>query len=431
MALSNEPRVPVAPGTPAVPAAPPGGARGARGLVVRLTLAQFGLFVALMAPVMVSLALKAQQVRPDDPASVVGTVSAWAAFGAFIANPLFGMLSDRTRSRFGRRRPWILGGLVVFTLALVWVAFTDSVLQLGVAWVLAQMGANAVLACLVAVIADQVPAEQRAGVSSWVGIAQNVAILLATLCGALFPTSMLPLFLVPAGISFVLVAAFALTMRDEPHPEAREPLDLKAFARTFYTNPVAHPDFALAWWSRFFIVFGTFMFTTYRLLYLQHRFGLDAAAAARAVLLGVLVYTAALVVAARAAGWASDRTGRRKPFVFASTALFAAGLVVLAHAGSVGAFYVAEVVLGVAYGVYVAVDTALVIDVLPSEAQAGKDLGVFNMANALPQSLAPAAALVLLGVGSAANQNYQLMLWGAGAVTVLGAVAILFVRKVR
>ncbi|WP_432482741.1 MFS transporter [Kineococcus esterisolvens] len=428
MALSNAPRTPVPAGVPI----PPGdGPKASRTFVVTLTLAQFGLFLALLAPVMVTMQLKASQLDPVNPASVIGAVLPWGALGAFIANPLFGMLSDRTRSRFGRRRPWILGGVLVFTAALVWVAGAPSVLQLGIAWFVAQVSANAVLACLIAAVADQVPEDRRGTVSSWVGIAQNASVLLAFVVAVEFTFSTWPLFLVPAAIGLVTVLVFVARLEDVPHPQPREPFDLKAFARTFYTSPRENPDFALAWWSRFFIIFGSFMFTTVRVLYLQHSFALDAGGATLVALIGVAVYTVALVVAARLAGWASDRLGRRKVFVALSTVLFAVGLVMLAHVETVGGFYLAEVVMGLAYGVYLAVDTALVIDVLPSPEEAGKDLGVLNMANALPQSLAPAATAALLAVGSATSENYGLMLWVAGVVTVLGAVAIMFVRKVR
>jgi MFS family permease len=115
--------------------------------------------------------------------------------------------------------------------------------------------------------------------------------------------------------------------------------------------------------------------------------------------------------------------------VAGSTVLFGVGLVVLALADSVNTFYVAEVVMGLAYGVYSAVDTALVVDVLPDPKKPGKDLGVINIANSLPQSLAPALGLLLLGLGG--GDNYPALLWGAGIVAVVGALIVLPIRSVR
>jgi MFS family permease len=95
-------------------------------------------------------------------------------------------------------------------------------------------------------------------------------------------------------------------------------------------------------------------------------------------------------------------------------------------------FYVVEAVLGVAYGVYVGVDLALVVDVLPNPDDAGKDLGVFNMANALPQSVAPAIGGVLLAVGAVgADKNYELLLYSAGFAGLIGALVVLPIKKVK
>ena len=175
------------------------------------------------------------------------------------------------------------------------------------------------------------------------------------------------------------------------------------------------------------------MFTTFRLFYLQDKLGLSEAAAPAAVSTGVLIYTIALVASGWIAGKISDRTGRRKFLVAGSTLLFGVGIVLLAPASvsTLSGFYVVEAILGVAYGIYVGVDLALVVDVLPNPDDAGKDLGVFNMANALPQTLAPVFGAALLAVNSANNQNYDLLLYTAGAAALIGALIVLPIKKVR
>src|SRR5699024_4441336 len=114
-----------------------------------------------------------------------------------------------------------------------------------------------------------------------------------------------------------------------------------------------------------------------------------------AVAVGVTIYTVATMVAGVLGGWLSDLLGRRKVLV-ALSILFALATYLLLHADTVSAFYVVEAIMGVAYGAYIAVDLALVLEVLPNREEAGKDLGVFNIANALPQSLAPAFGGFLL-----------------------------------
>ena len=158
---------------------------------------------------------------------------------------------------------------------------------------------------------------------------------------------------------------------------------------------------------------------------------LAAADAPAAVTTGVLVYTIALVASGWTAGKISDRTGRRKILVAGSALLFAIGTGLLVHVSSLSGFYLVEALLGLAYGIYAAVDLALVVDVLPNPDDSGKDLGVFNIASALPQTAAPVVGAALLAVGSLYNQNYTLMLYTAGALALIGALVVLPIKGVR
>ncbi|NQX29973.1 MFS transporter [Microbacteriaceae bacterium VKM Ac-2854] len=394
-----------------------------------LGLAQFGIFIAILSPVVVSMQLKAAEMNPADPTSIVGSVLPIGALGAVIGNPVFGALSDRTRTRWGRRRPWLLGGIVGLLAGLAWMASTTDVLTLTLAWLVCQLASNAASSALVASFADNVPEAQRGRASSIMALAQNVSILAGTYGAVLLVQNIPLLFILPGVLGVLLVVVYCLVTPDKlPEYETR-PFSWLRIAGTFWTNPLRFPDFGLAWWSRFLVTLATYMFTTYRLLYMQSHLGLEATAAVTAVATGVLFYTIALFAGTAVSGWLSDKLGRRKIFVGGSTLIFGVGLVLLAFADSVLMFYIAEIIMGLAYGVYAAVDTALVIDVLPDPDKPGKDLGVVNIANALPQSVAPALGLLLLGLGG--GDNYPALLWGAGIVALLGAAVVIPIRKVR
>jgi MFS family permease len=396
-----------------------------------LGFAQFGVFVALLGPVFITMQLKAQQIMPDDPASVIGTVLPIGAFGALLANPLAGALSDRTRTRWGRRRPWMTGGVLFFFVGIVWMAFSGSTLSLMFAWLLTQVASNAITAALIASFADNVPEKQRGKASGVIALAQNFAILAGLYLAVPLGTHLVALFILPGVLAIVAVMIYVFVMKDELPEYPLKRFTFVNIVSSFWTNPIKNPDFAFAWWSRFLIIFATFMFTTYRLLYMEDVIGLKQTSATSAVAFGVLLYTGALLLSAALSGWASDRLQRRKMFVWSSTLLFGVGLVVLAHSETVGMFYVAEIIMGFAYGIYSAIDTALVVDVLPNADRPGKDLGVINIANSLPQSLAPAAALFFLKFGSPGAQNYTLMLWAAGVICVVGALVVLPIKRVR
>jgi MFS family permease len=404
-----------------------------RAFVAALGFAQFGLFVALLGPVIVSMALKVNTVLadPTERTSALGVILGVGALAAFVGNALFGRLSDRTTSRFGRRRPWMIGGVLVMAAALFLISQAQSVPVLAAGWFIAQLGANAAFAPFIATMADQLPDRQYAKASAMVGIMQNVGVLGASQIAVRLTDSMVGLFMVPAAIGVIGMVVYALVL-DDPVLETRPArLDLRTLASTFWVNPFTNPDYGLAWWSRFLIILSAFLFTTFRLNFLVDRLGLEDAEAAAAIATGIIIYTAVLVLAGWVAGVISDRTGRRKMLVASSTLLFGVGVALLAHADSLAAFYVVEAIMGLAYGIYMSVDMALVLEVLPHPEDSGKDLGVFNMANAIPQSFAPFLGSLLLGVGAATGPNYTLMLWAAALAAVIGAVVVLPIRKVK
>ena len=317
------------------------------------------------------------------------------------------------------------------TFAFLVMALGQNVPVVTAGWCLAQLGANATLAPFIATISDQVPKFQRGSVSALLGIAQNVGILGGSYVAQLFQHHMVILFVVPSIFAIGAMLLFAFVLPDQRLRTRPPRMDLREWVTTFWVNPLKYPDFAFAWWSRFLITLATFMFTTFRLFFLQDELGVPKDKAPAAVTIGVLVYTVALVASGWVAGKISDRTGRRKFLVAGSTLLFGVGIVALAHVTTVHQFYMVEALMGLAYGIYVGVDLALVVDVLPNPDDSGKDLGVFNMANALPQTVAPVFGAALLAVNSAVNQNYTLLLYTAGVASLLGALIVLPIKKVR
>jgi MFS family permease len=108
--------------------------------------------------------------------------------------------------------------------------------------------------------------------------------------------------------------------------------------------------------------------------------------------------------------------------------VYGTALFMIAVAGDFDGFLVGMAVGGLGFGLYLSVDLALVADVLPGADSTAKDLGVLNMAGALPFTLAPAMAPLVLGIGGG---SYQVLYAVAGACALVGAAAILPVRRVR
>jgi MFS family permease len=408
-----------------------------RSYILWLLLAQLIFFIALLGPAIVGIGIKIQSFVDAgviDPNGATGAAAVLGGFGALfatVANVVFGRLSDRTTSRWGRRRAWVVGGTVIMTVALAIMALAPTLLVATIGWSLAQLGANMTLAAFLATIADQVPRFQRGKITAALGIAQNVGILGGTYVAQAFADQLLVMFVGPAILAIVAMVVFAVVLPDRRLPAAPPRATFRDWAETFWVSPRKHPDYALAWWSRFLITFASFGFTTFRYFYLLNHIGVPEADIPAVISTSVLIYTIALIGASYFAGWLSDRIGRRKVFVWSSTVLFAIGTFALIFVQDVSAFYVLEGLLGIAFGIYVGVDLALVVDVLPDPKNAGKDLGVFNIANALPQTFAPLIGGILVYVSDPSGNNYALWFSVCAAAAVLGAIMIFPIKSVR
>ncbi|WP_244311485.1 MFS transporter [Rathayibacter tanaceti] len=408
-----------------------------RGYVFWLLAAQLIFFIALLGPAIVGIGLKIESLVVAGEIAQNGATGAAAILGGFgalfatVANVVFGRLSDRSTSRFGRRRVWIVSGTVIMTVAFAIMALAPTLLIATIGWSLAQLGANMTLAPFIATLADQVPKFQRGKISAALGIAQNVGILGGTYVAQAFVDQLVIMFVAPSILAIIVMVVFAVVLPDKRLPVAPPKATLRDWAETFWVSPVKNPDYALAWWSRFLITFASFGFTTFRFFYLLNHIGVETENIPGVISTSVLIYTVALIGASYFAGWLSDRIGRRKVFVWSSTALFAVGTFALIFVQDVGAFYVLEAILGIAYGIYVGVDLALVVDVLPNPDDSGKDLGVFNIANALPQTLAPLIGGILVYVSDPTGNNYGLWFTVCAVAAVVGALVIFPIKKVR
>jgi MFS family permease len=280
----------------------------------------------------------------------------------------------------------------------------------------------------VAVLPDQVPTEQRGLVSGVLGICLPIASISGTFVVQLFTGNQLAMFLAPCAIGGIAVLLFMLTLKDRRLARADRPTwSLREFASTFYVNPKANPDFAWAFISRFLLVLAYAFLTTFQAYYLLNKIGSAESDVPQQIFLGTLVQSTVIIAASLIGGKLSDLAGRRKIFVLAAAIVYGVAMFVVAVASSFNGFLVGMAIGGLGFGMYVAVDLALVADVIENKDNA-KDLGVFNIASALPFSIAPAIAPAILAIGGG---SYGVLYAFAGVCAVLGAVAILPVKRVR
>jgi MFS family permease len=416
---------------PAAEAAPaPAVHRVGWGFIARYALAYMGTCLLFLAPLLVTLALKVNSlVGLDQAPNSLALVAGIGALLAMVSNPFFGKMSDRTSSPLGMRRPWMVIGLVGGSLGILVVALAPTIPVVLIGWCIAELFFNAVLAVLVAVLPDQVPAVQRGLVSGILGVCLPIASVSGTFLVQLFTGSQLAMFLVPCAIGGFFDLLFAVTLKDRRLVKVDRPKwSLREFASTFYVNPRTNPDFAWAFTSRFMFVLAYAFLTTYQAYYLLDRLDSAEADVPHQIFLGTLVQSAVIVAASLVGGAFSDRTGRRKIFVCVASIVYGLALFLIAVASDFNGFLVGMAIGGLGFGIYMAVDLALVADVLPDEDNAAKDLGVMNIAGALPFSVAPAIAPVVLAIGGG---SYGVLYAVAGVCAIVAACAVVPVKRVR
>lgn len=401
-----------------------GAAPGGR-WVGALSLANLGVWVGWFGPLQLLLARQAEQLAPDHKASTLALVTGLGAAVSMVSNPVFGALSDRTTARAGRRIPWVVAGVAGGAAGLVVLALAASVPAVIAGWCLTQLALNAAFAALTAAVPDQVPPRQRGLVGGWLGVSQVVGILvgtaLATVAGGITAG-----YLACAAFSVLAAVPYVLMRRDSAlAPQDRPAFRWRTFLTGFWIDPRRHPDFGWAWLTRFLMNLSYSISTMYLLYYLTDAVRYEGEADT-----GVLVLTAlnalALLSTVVISGIRSDRSGRRKSYVLWSGLVIAAATLLLAVWQTWTGAIVASLVLGLGFGVYTAVDFALLTDVLPTAEDRGKDLGVINIANSMPQVLAPVvAAPVVTHLG-----GYPALYALAGGLALAGSVLVRRIRSV-
>jgi MFS family permease len=407
----------------------PASARASWTFIGLYALAYTGIWLALLTPVIVTMALRVRELTPERAAPNLALVLSIGAACAMVAGPMFGYLSDRTTSRLGMRRPWMIGGMIGGFVALAFVATSTSIGTMLIAWCFAQIAFNAALASTVALLADQIPNEQRGTVAGILGVCMPLGQLIGAYIVQLVASSLVAAFLLPAALGAAAIFMLAVVLPDRRLTTAPVRNSIRSAFATFRAEPSRYRDFWCAWMSRFLLGVGTAFLTTYQPLYLVENLHRDPSEVPALVFRSMLLQSTLVIAMSLVSGRLSDRLGRRKIFVLVGAVIYAIGLWWIAAAQNYGLFLVGLAIAAIAHGMYFAVDLALVTDVLPnSERDAAKDLGILNIANAFPQVVAPATGAVILTL---AQDDYTAMYAIAGLIALSSAAAILPMKTAR
>ncbi|OLZ63009.1 MFS transporter [Streptomyces sp. IMTB 2501] len=398
-----------------------------RGLMTLLLVANASMYAVYMGVGSVLLPTQVEAIDAHRKVVLLGLIGGVSAVFATACNPVAGALSDRS----GRRNPWVLGGALASLAGLALLGSVRTALLVGISWCLVQATMNVYQAAVTAIVPDRIPPARRGTASALVGLALpaggTLGVLIASRSAGRLPAGYLALGLLTAAAAVLLTALCRDVPRDGQGAAPTPALPWRQRAAAFL-SALSSRDFRWAFIGRALMVLGYFSVVGYQLYILDDHISLPKglrAADAMAVLTPVSM--AAMAVSTLVGGLLSDRWNRRKVFVGVSAALAGAVMVVPVVSPTWPGMLVFSALNGLAFGCFMAVDTAVVTLVLPRTEDAARDLGVLNIANAGPQIVAP---FVASAVVTALGGYTPLFLFG-GALSLLGALAILPIRGVR
>ncbi len=350
-------------------------------------------------------------------------VVVWGTLAAVVVNPTVGAISDYATFRIGRRRPFLLFGtllnvivLVLFAFSSYWFSSTALLITFIVLFFLLQFSNNLANAPWGAIIADNVPTQQRGLTAGFFGLFTLLGTIFGSVVAGIivnkhdalpvYQNEIVKIFLLIAVVQTVLVLYTALTVKETPLPPERHVrLQVGSFLRRFFFKPTTYPDLSWVLLARLLVmmgIWGVFYFLQYyfddvlggpgvRTIIFNSSFSGEGFS-------GTLFLPVLLIAAlptSLIAGWISDHRGRKIMVYISGIMMTLVCLLFIGWQSQYGAL-VAGLFFGIGYGAYTSVDWALAADALPPTDQAGKFLGVWSAMGILPQVIGITVGAIIL-----------------------------------
>jgi len=357
---------------------------------------------ALMGPLLlVVLPLFVAKFAEKSKNSVLGNTLIYGSIVAVIVAPLSGSLSDTCTHQWGRRSPFIATGIIMASVALVFMAVAGSVTQLKAAFVILSIANNISMSPYTALVPDLVPPSQRGVASSWLGVMS----FLGTFAGGglTYAIHSTELCVVILGALHAFTGYLTIKICKE-RPLVHNRIPLTPWARAFSLfRPLGNHDFRVMFLARFLMQMGILTVQEYMVYFLKDAvrdftlFGSrvtdDAGQAVLVIFLPMLI---ASLISACIAGVYSDRSGQRKLVVYVSGVIMMLSCVLFAFTRYFTLAFCVAIIFGSGYGAFSVIEWAMATDLLPNPDDFAKDMGVWSLALVLPQVISGKVASAVL-----------------------------------
>lgn len=387
------------------------------------------------APIQLLIGMQASMIAHEQKEIVLSVVTGCGALMAMIAAPVFGALSDRTYSKYGRRAPWVLGGVLCGVFALAGLTLSWCPAALAGTWVLTQAALNAAFIATSAIPNDSVRIEYRGEMGGWLGAGQTlgslIGVVLAALCTNFISNYMgiVAAYVVLVLLLTVCVAPYLWNANDRFLGARRDPIPIKQFFQRFWVPPRKYPDFIWTWLSRLLMFIPFMTITLYLLYYLEDV--LHYPNPTTGVLILSTIYAVLTMIVAFIIGFVADYLMKYRSLIFISSVIMGIGSLILAFLQTWTWAIFAAVCIGIGQGIFITVSFAITTRVLPPTDDSGRDLGVLNISATLPQVLAPIFGVPVITLIASYSVGYTVLFSAMAVMFVIGGLMIYKVKSVE
>ncbi|MGF0313382.1 MFS transporter [Rhodococcus sp. IEGM1428] len=389
-----------------------------------------GVWIAQNAPVQFLLPEQISTIYVGESANFTfmayGATVGFAGVISLLVYPVIGTLSDRTTSRFGRRRPWILGGSVVMAVGLILLGLQSGIVGIAATWTLVAIGFCSMTAGLSALLSDRVPENQLGAVAAWIPIQQGLGAVLGLVVVGTVLATRFGAYVALAGIVLAFTVPLVMFIAD-PSVRGEDFASGATRVRTGRRRPSRSNDSDFRWTvvQVLLLNLGSALGLGLLLYYLE--FGVGIADPAETLTLLSIVYVVTVSVGSLISSRLSDRLGRRRVFVLVGALAQAAATVLICLGSDLGTMVVSSVVLGVGYGMYTPALQAQATLTLPDPDTRGEDMSLVYATITGSAALAPIiGALIVVYLG-----GFTVLFGMSAALSGLGALVSSRIKGVR
>lgn len=384
--------------------------------------------------VMNSLFLPAMLQHLDAPNKIklVALFSTCGMIVAALSNMIAGALSDKTKSRFGKRAPWLVGGAFVFMLAMIGASLSPTVPVLLIAWMIGQAALNFIVAPMVAWI-DFAPEDGRGTASSaYGGLGMALGNNGFNVVGALFLSQYRLGFIIFGIFTFIgtLIAAFIvhepsnLDTIDHESAGEKEKLSFAEIKHIFPKWSIGR-DYYLALIGKLLQGVGNFAITGY-ILYIMTDFLHRGDQTQSSIQLINIIMLAFGIFMGFVAGPVSDKLKILKYPVGFSTIFLAAGALCLFFFRNSFGLITYALCAGIGMGMWNSLDNLLNLEVIPDKNRVAFFLGVYNLGNTITQAIAPVLAAAVISLF-----GFSAIFLVSFVFSLVGGICMLSIKSVK